>query len=69
MTNAWVTWLADFWHARQRKIDLQFLWPSCRDLAPDLNHARMAFAVHAHNDKAWLALGEAEIERIISELT
>lgn len=62
-------WLLSFWYKRQRAIDLQILWPSCRDLAPDLDHAKAAFAVHAYHDRAWLTLGEAEIWRIIKVLS
>jgi hypothetical protein len=58
-----------WWHARQRAIDIEFLWPSCRDQARDLDHARAAFASHAFNDRAWLALGENEIVRQIDGLT
>lgn len=61
-------WLANWWHARQRSIDLQVLWPSCVKLAPDLDHAKAAFAVHAFNDSAWLCLGEEEIKRQIDGL-
>jgi hypothetical protein len=62
-------WLLNWWHERQRAIDLQILWPSCRDLAPDLDHARAAFAVHAFHDRAWMSLGEDEIIRRIDRLT
>lgn len=62
-------WLFDWWHARQRAIDLKILWPSCRDQAPDLDTARTAFRWHAMHDKAWLCLGDAEIARRIRELT
>ena len=62
-------WLLGIWYKRLRKIDLEILWPSCRDLASDLDHARAAFAVHAFNDKAWVFLGEDEIARIIDSLT
>jgi hypothetical protein len=57
------------WHARQRQIDLEILWPSCRDQAPDLDVAKAAFAMHAFHDNAWLVLGEDEIYRIIEGLT
>jgi hypothetical protein len=61
-------WLINWWRARQRQIDLEILWPACREQAPDLDHAKAAFAVHAFHDRAWLALGEAEIYRRINEL-
>jgi hypothetical protein len=61
--------LMNWWRSRQRATDLQILWPSCRDLAQDLDHARAVFAFHAFNDPAWLSLGEDEIVRIIGALT
>lgn len=64
-----IRWLLDWWHKRQRQIDLDILWPSCRALAPDLDHAKAAFAVHAFHDQAWLCLGEDEIKRRIDALT
>jgi hypothetical protein len=64
-----IRWLIRHWHARQRAIDLDILWPSCRDQATTLDHARAAFAVHAFNDPAWIELGEDEIYRRIYELT
>jgi hypothetical protein len=61
-------WLLGLWHKRQRAIDIQLLWPSCRDHASDLDLAKAAFALHAFRDHAWLELGEAEIYRIIDGL-
>ncbi len=51
-------WLINWWHGRQRSIDLDILWPICCEQACDLDHAKMAFAVHAFHDPAWLALGD-----------
>jgi hypothetical protein len=62
---AW--WVAN-WHRGQRSADLRFLWPACKQLAPDLDRAKAAFAVHAYNDEAWLALGEDEVYRQIDAL-
>ncbi len=56
-----------WWHARQRNIDLQILWPACKQQATDLIHARAAFAEHAYNDAAWLELGY-ELDSTIDEL-
>jgi hypothetical protein len=61
-------WLLRLWHKRLRAIDIQLLWPSCRDQARDLDRAKAAFAAHAFQDTAWLELGEAEIYRIIDAL-
>jgi hypothetical protein len=61
--------IVGWWRARQRSIDLQILWPACKDGARDLDHAKAAFAVHALHDEAWLHLGRAEVARRIGELT
>ena len=62
-------WLMNWWHQRQRAIDLRILWPVCKENAQDLDHARAAFAYHAFHDQAWVCLGDREIERRIGELT
>jgi hypothetical protein len=66
--TAIVTAILDRWHARQRRIDLEILWPQIKANARDLDHARRAFAFHAFNDSAWTCLGEGNIEKIIEEL-
>jgi hypothetical protein len=58
-----------WWHARQRRIDIDVLWPICLKGANDLGHARNAFLVHCFHDPAWLALGEKELMRRIDRLT
>ena len=63
----WALILA-WWRARMRRIDLAILWPTCVEQAPDLDRAKAAFAVHAYNDPAWLALGEEELFRAIDQL-
>ena len=60
--------LLKWWYARQRKVDLDILWPICRSKAKDLAQAKTAFALHAFYDNAWLSLGEDEVYRIIDEL-
>lgn len=57
-----------WWAARRRKIDLEILWPACKGQAPDLDHAKAAFAVHAFQDPAWMILGEEEIKSQIDGL-
>jgi hypothetical protein len=57
-----------WWHVRQRRIDLDILWPICRREAKDLDHAKAAFAVHAYHDPAWLELGD-ELFPFIDRLT
>ena len=42
-----------FWRKRQRSIDMAVLWPTCKEYAPTLEKARMAFYLHASNDPAW----------------
>lgn len=61
-------WLLGWWYARNRETDLQILWPACLAGAPDIDHAKAAFAVHAFNDDAWMVLGEAEVYRRIDAL-
>lgn len=55
-------------YRRLRQIDLEILWPACKDQAETLHDARIAFALHAMNDKAWLALGEEEVIKRVREL-
>lgn len=64
----WLNWLADIWHARQRSVDLDVLWPTCKAQAPDMYTAKLVFSMHAFQDEAWTCLGEAEIRRRIDEL-
>lgn len=42
-----------WWNARQRRIDMDMLWPICLRGASDLDHAKAAFAYHCFNDPAW----------------
>ena len=68
----WLNRLLDpvyaWWQARQRRIDIETLWPSCRDQASDLEHARRAFMLHIVGDPAWSAISDKERKRIVSEL-
>jgi hypothetical protein len=61
-------WLLNLWRNRQREVDLEILWPSCKEQAVDLDHAKAAFAMHAFHDRAWLVLGDDEIRRRIDGL-
>jgi hypothetical protein len=64
-----IRWIRGVWWKRQRAIDLDILWPACKAQAPDIDHARAAFAVHAFNDPAWARhYGEAGLCRAIGEL-
>lgn len=57
------------YNERRRQIDLQILWPTLKERARDLDHAKAAFAYHCLNDPAWQPLGEDEIMRRIEALT
>ena len=63
-----IRWLQGWWYARCRKLDMEILWPSCIRLAPDLNNAKMAFAVHAFNDPAWQFIGPDATHDFIDKL-
>jgi hypothetical protein len=63
-----IRWLLERWHARQRAIDLDILWPACCEHATDLDHAKAAFARHAFHDPAWMCLGPDEIYQRIDRL-
>lgn len=63
-----IRWLQNWLWARQRAIDLAVLWPQCKEIAPDLDHARAAFAVHAFNDPAWVRYYKDRLVNVIGEL-
>lgn len=63
------TYITNHYDQRRRNIDIEILWPTCKDLANDLTLAKAAFAYHAFNDAAWASLGEEEIKRLIDDLT
>lgn len=54
------TLIVNWWRTRQRRIDIEILWPICCQGAKDLDHAKAAFAVHAFHDSAWLGAMSAE---------
>lgn len=58
-------WLLALWYRRCRRLDVQLMWPACKQATQDLSRARAAFACHALNDRAWLVLGEEEVCRRI----
>lgn len=60
--------LVYWWRERQRSIDIELLWPICRDKTECLDDARTAFAIHAFMDPAWRCLGDEEICRRIDQL-
>jgi hypothetical protein len=63
MTN----WLLEWWHHRQRRIDLDILWPSIRNNAASLDKAKQAFRMHAYCDRAWNGISRSEIDKILEE--
>lgn len=59
-----LNWLLDLYYARLRRLDLEILWPTCKGLAPDLDHAKACFATHAFRDRAWQRLGDGLVKAI-----
>lgn len=61
--------IRSWWRSRQRRLDLAILWPICKQHARNLNCARVAFAIHAFNDPAWVGeYEEWQLIDIIGEL-
>lgn len=60
--------IVGWWRARQRRIDMEILWPVCCEQARDLDHAKAAFAYHVFHDPAWLCLDEQVILDFIDRL-
>lgn len=59
--------LYGWWRDRQRAIDLDILWPSCKQHAHSLTDARIAFLKHMSMDPAWSGMTEEELERFVEE--
>lgn len=57
-----------WWRARQRRIDIEILWPSCLLASGNLWDARAVFALHTRMDPAWSDLREDEVCQIIEKL-
>lgn len=60
--------LQRWWRARLRAIDREILWPSCKDIADDIEHARTAFIIHAASDAAYADFTADELARYVREL-
>lgn len=45
--------LRNYFQARQRKVDVQILWPALKDAAVSLEEARIGFFLHATEDRCW----------------
>ena len=59
-----------WWRAHQRRMDLAILWPVCKQEAPTLEHAKLAFLTHALNDTAWTKdYGREALVRYVDTLT
>jgi hypothetical protein len=61
-------WMQGCWQERQRKIDIEVLWPSLCQNAPTIDAARRAFGYHATRDSAWTVLPDDERRRRIENL-
>ncbi len=65
-----ITWIRNWWWSIQRNIDMQVLWPACKEQAANLTQARGVFAYHAFQDPAWIEYyGEARLKQVIDELS
>ena len=57
--------IREWWHRRQRRIDLTILWPAIHAQASGLDNAKEAFRTHAFSDPAWNGIAWPEIERML----
>ena len=64
-----ISFVRSWWKKRQRKIDLEILWPICLAKTENYNDAEFAFMLHAVNDSAWDDLSTKEILTILAENT
>lgn len=65
-----ITRIRNWWWKRQRNIDLNVLWPECKRVAGDLEHARGVFACHAFHDPCWIEFyGEDRLKMFIDQLS
>lgn len=46
--------IRDWYWARQRRADLDILWPVCKKRAPSIDHAKAAFMTHASLCPCWI---------------
>jgi hypothetical protein len=54
MGTAFLLWgMRPFRHARNRRYDLKVLWPTMKDQAQNLEHARIGFIIHTATDPSW----------------
>lgn len=55
--------------AHKRRVDLDILWPSCKQNASSVFAARLAFRAHCLQDPAWMAIPAREVDEIVRQLT
>lgn len=60
--------LARWWKKRQRAVDIQCLWPSCKENSSDTDSARAAFRLHTMIDEAWSDMSDEEIDHVVATL-
>lgn len=54
----------------QRRVDMRVLWPTCKELAADMDEAKAAFAAHAFTDPCWIGhYGPDGLKDFINALT
>lgn len=61
-----MSWLLGWWWARQRKIDVQVLWPACKHNAPTLELAQQAFMMHAMQCPCWVRHYGGRLWQVVS---
>jgi hypothetical protein len=42
------------WWQYQRNMDLNYLWPACKEQADTIEQAKAVFAMHALRDACWI---------------
>ena len=57
-----------FLHERERKADLEILWPALCDVSDNIDVAREAFKLHAMTNDSWSDLSDAEIQDVVDKL-
>lgn len=63
-----MNWLSRWWRKRQRRIDLQVLWPTLKEFCDNLPQARAAFFLHMQMDSAYADLSTDEKREYVEEL-
>ncbi len=61
-------WIMEWWHKRQRRIDIDILWPICKNYASSIDKAREVFLFHTDLDPAWDDISLDERISIINKL-